>query len=486
MFKKRILSLALVLSLSFCSFLPAAADTSTEATTSTEQQGENDTTGKTETLFEKQHFKDAMTFLAALNPKRIQQGFAPLLVNEELLTATQTRAEELEISYGHIRPDKSHSSWETCYAEQGFITDFSKLENGYEFIGTEASNALSIYQSCRSKHSSVLYRNDLSLIGLGYTDGSVYIYNEEKDSSTEKKNPWVVHLLGRYTVSSLELASPLEDTYPTGYSLSDMNIILKATMLSPEGKKVVGYLPLVDSMAKGYVSSKAGKQTVTVVYSSPYYKNSDTKKTYKAYEKTLTINITTKKGATPSKPETFQATGTSYNKVTVTWSPSENAQSYDIYRSKKKKSGYEKIVSLKASDLTLSEEGLYTYIDEDVKNGIKYYYKLRGVNGSVNGSYTSVDEALPNIKAPTGLKCSKKTKTTITVKWSKVDKATSYRVYYSTKKSGKYKRATKPSTKKCSYTIKKLKKKKTYYIKVLAYRDGRPSSYSKIIKVKTK
>lgn len=485
MFKKSILSLALVLSLSFCSFLPAAADTSTEATTSTEQQGENDTTEKTETLFEKQHFKDAMTFLTFLNTKRVQRNLAPLIVTEELLTTAQTRAKELEISYvKDYRPNKS--LWSSVLIEEGVLQNASSTEDGWEYSGTDASDGTSIYNLCKAEFSSVLYRNTLSVMGLGYTNGSVSIYDEAKDSTVEKSNPWVVHLLGRYTVSSLELASPLEDTYPTGYSLSDMNIILKATMLSPEGKKVVGYLPLVDSMAKGYVSSKAGTQTITIVYNSPYYKNSKTKKTYDAYEKTLTIDITTKKGETPSTPETFKATGTSYDKVTVEWSPAANAHTYKIYRSKKKKSDYKKIASVKASDLTLSEEGLYTYIDEDVKNGIKYYYKLKAVNGSVEGDYTSIDEALPNIKAPANVRSIKKTKNSIKVKWTKVDKATNYRVYYSTKKNGKYKRATKPSTKACAYTIKKLKKKKTYYIKVLAYRDGRPSSYSKIIKVKTK
>ena len=480
MFKKRILSLALVLSLSFCSFLPAAADTS--AATSTEQQTETEGTTEETTLFEKQQFKDAITFLAELNNTRIAQGITPLSVTEETLEGAQNRAKELEISYNTpYRPNTTHSSWITVYQESEFIKNWKALDNGYEFIGTEANTASEIYNSCKSKHSLILHRNDLSLMGIGSTDGTVYTYDDEKETTTEKNNPWAVHLLGKYTVKKMELAEPLKSTYPAGYTLDDLGILLKVTLVSPEKKQCVGYLPLLQSMTTGYSAKKTGTQTVVVTYKDTYSKGS-----YKPYKKTLTLKITTKKGAKPAKPATFLAEGTSYDKVTVTWSPADNANTYEIYRSKKKKSGYKKITTLNASDLTLSEEGLYTYIDEDVKNGTKYYYKLRGVNGSVNGSYTGVEDARPNIDAPTGLKVSKKTKTTITVKWTKVENATRYRVYYSTKKNGKFKRATKPSTKKNSYTIKKLKKKKTYYIKVLAYRDGRPSSYSETIQVKTK
>ena len=480
MLKKRILSLALVFSLSFCSFLPVAADTS--ADTSTVQQTETEGTTEETTLFDKQQFKDAMTFLTALNNTRIAQGITPLSVTEETLEGTQTRAKELEISYNTpYRPNAIHSSWITVYQESKFIRDWNDLDNGYEFIGTEADTASKIYDSCKARHSLILHRNDLSVMGIGSTDGSVYNYDEETETTTEKKNPWAVHLLGKYTVKKMELAEPLKDFYPAGYTLDDLGIVLKVTLVSPEKKQCVGYLPLLQSMTTGYSAKKTGTQTVVVTYKDTYSKGS-----YKPYKKTLTLKINTKKGAKPATPAAFQAEGTSYDKVTVTWSPADNANSYEIYRSKKKKSGYKKITTLKASNLTLSEEGLYTYIDEDVKNGTKYYYKLRGVNGSVNGSYTAIDEALPNIDAPTGLKISKKTKTTITVKWNKVDNATRYRVYYSTKKNGKFKRATKPSTTKRSYTIKKLKRKKTYYIKILAYLDGRPSSYSKTIQVKTK
>ncbi len=474
MFKKRVLSLALVLSLSICSFLPVAADTTSRTDTTSANKTVAITDSQEKALFESQQFKDAMAFLITYNNARLKKGLTPISTTEEMLLAAQIRAKELESSYTKYRPTGDH--WSTIYTDQHIIHQDSSLYDGFGFYGTEGIDIDTIYKDCRSAHSSVLNYNNISILGIGRTSGTVSYYDEKTKTTSEKQNPWAILLLGKYSIKKMELATPLKDCYTAGYKLGDMDIILRLTLISPEGKECISYLPLVQSMSTGYDPDKTGTQSVTVTY----------KDTFLSQQATLTFDITTATGKTPATPEIFKATGTSYDEVTIEWSPAANAYSYEIYRSKKKKSDYKKIDSVKASKLTLSAEGLYTYVDDDVKNGIKYYYKLKAVNGSVKGAYTSVDEALPNIKAPANLRSIKKSKNSITVKWTKVKKATSYRVYYSTKKSGKFKRATKPSTKKCSYTIKKLKKKKTYYIKVLAYRDGRPSSYSKTIQVKTK
>ncbi|MCC2864883.1 hypothetical protein LK494_02980 [Anaerovorax odorimutans] len=55
--------------------------------------------------------------------------------------------------------------------------------------------------------------------------------------------------------------------------------------------------------------------------------------------------------------------------------------------------------------------------------------------------------------------------------WSKVKGAKGYHLYRSTKKSGKYKRIA--TTKKGSYTDKKLKEGKKYYYKVRAYKSSK-------------
>ena len=82
-------------------------------------------------------------------------------------------------------------------------------------------------------------------------------------------------------------------------------------------------------------------------------------------------------------------------------------------------------------------------------------------------------------------------KSTATLTWNKNSKATGYEIYMSTKKSSGYKKiATVKSWKKVTYTKTKLKRKKTYYFKIRAYKTVSKttyrSSYSTLKKVKIK
>lgn len=74
------------------------------------------------------------------------------------------------------------------------------------------------------------------------------------------------------------------------------------------------------------------------------------------------------------------------------------------------------------------------------------------------------------------------------VKWKKVSGATGYQVCYSA--SAKFKAKKTVTTVRTTYTLKKLKAKKQYYVKVRAYKvkDGKKlyGNYSKVIKKKTK
>ena len=74
------------------------------------------------------------------------------------------------------------------------------------------------------------------------------------------------------------------------------------------------------------------------------------------------------------------------------------------------------------------------------------------------------------------------------VKWKKVSGAAGYQICYST--SAKFKGKKTVTTARTTYTLKKLKAKKQYYVKVRAYKvkDGKKlyGKYSKVIKKKTK
>ena len=92
-------------------------------------------------------------------------------------------------------------------------------------------------------------------------------------------------------------------------------------------------------------------------------------------------------------------------------------------------------------------------------------------------------------KAVKKLTAKNRKKKCISLKWKKVSKSTGYEIQYALDK--KYKKSKKiKSTLKLSYTLKKLKKNKTYYVRVRAYviSDGKKvtGSWSKTKKVKIK
>ena len=75
-------------------------------------------------------------------------------------------------------------------------------------------------------------------------------------------------------------------------------------------------------------------------------------------------------------------------------------------------------------------------------------------------------------------------KKTITIKLTKTKNAKKYEICYATNK--KFTKAKKKTTKKLTYTLKKLKKGKIYYIKVRALNGDQAGKWSKISKVKVK
>ena len=104
-----------------------------------------------------------------------------------------------------------------------------------------------------------------------------------------------------------------------------------------------------------------------------------------------------------------------------------------------------------------------------------------------NSDFSETVTAMTKVKQVKNLKSSTVKTTSIKLKWSAIDEAVGYVVYYSTdnKTFKKYK-----STSSNSITVKSLKAGKTYYFKVRAYsRDDDDlavyGAYSSVLKVKT-
>ena len=109
--------------------------------------------------------------------------------------------------------------------------------------------------------------------------------------------------------------------------------------------------------------------------------------------------------------------------------------------------------------------------------------------GKGNTSSTAGQKILriPQVKGLKILSQSKKDKKSktckVTLSWKKVTGAKGYQLQYALNK--KFKKKKSVQTKKTKYTIKKLKKKKTYYIRVRAYKmNGRKKVYGKWSTVK--
>ena len=113
----------------------------------------------------------------------------------------------------------------------------------------------------------------------------------------------------------------------------------------------------------------------------------------------------------------------------------------------------------------------------------------RTANGTNNyGDYSSVTFLTTTTKTPTILKL-KAGKKKATVKYKKISGAYGYQIQYSTNK--KIKKGNKSSnTTKLSKTVKKLKSKKKYYVRIRTYRtvNGKKiySNWSKVKNIKVK
>ena len=126
------------------------------------------------------------------------------------------------------------------------------------------------------------------------------------------------------------------------------------------------------------------------------------------------------------------------NGVKVTYSVSENATEYEIYRSTNG-SKYEKVGT--------SEK--LNFVDTTVVSGKTYTYRVRGVNptnsGAFSGTKTVSYLSMPKTTATLG-------KSGYTVKWTKVTGAATYRIYRAEYANGKWSNWNKLSDQKASVT----------------------------------
>lgn len=219
-------------------------------------------------------------------------------------------------------------------------------------------------------------------------------------------------------------------------------------------------------------SFKTGEGTYRVV-KTVYTLTSGSSKMYRTsvysneftYKKTANTKVAT--------PTSVKAASASYNKVKISWKKVSGASGYEVFQYNAKTKKYTKVATVKGTSYTKS--GLTT--------GTKYSYKVRAYKTenkkNIYGNYSKVVSAKPELSKVTGVKTVNISGKAIKVSWKKVNGASGYKLYRSTKKNGSYKLVkTLKGSKTVKYTNKKLKKGNTYFYKVRAYKTvGKKTVY---------
>ena len=165
------------------------------------------------------------------------------------------------------------------------------------------------------------------------------------------------------------------------------------------------------------------------------------------------------------------------NKVKICWEKVEDAEKYQVYRSKKggTYSLYKTVSDTSFTDKKVSKDTQYSY----------YVLALSSDSHLTSDKSNTIKALVPKKVSKLKGKAGKKR---ASVSFKKNKKASGYEVYISTKKKSGYKK--KATLKKAKTTIKKLTSKTTYYVKVRAYykSNGKKiyGSYSKVVKVRVK
>ena len=135
-------------------------------------------------------------------------------------------------------------------------------------------------------------------------------------------------------------------------------------------------------------------------------------------ESATSTEVSTTPVGPPPVPANFTATS-SDGLVTLTWTASAGATSYNIMRSTTDGSGY----------LPTGTSASATYADSTVTNGIAYYYVVTavGANGESAASAQASATPLAPPAAPTGLTATA-SNATVTLAWSASSGATSYNI----------------------------------------------------------
>lgn len=183
----------------------------------------------------------------------------------------------------------------------------------------------------------------------------------------------------------------------------------------------------------------------------------------------------------PSKPKSLSSSVTS-STVTLKWGKVKKASGYTVYKYDTKKKKYSKIGTAKKN----------TYTVKKLKSATSYVYAVKSYRTVKKKKYYSGYSAKHTTStAPgkvTGVKSSGVGKTSFTVSWKAVTRASKYKIKYSSDSAFKSDVRSLTTTKK-SAKLSSLTQGTTYYVRVYALRSANKKTYtsasSAVLSVKT-
>lgn len=305
--------------------------------------------------------------------------------------------------------------------------------------------------------------------GNSYKEGTDYTV-EYKDNINAGKGTVTIRFRNNYsgTVTSAFTINAI--------SSEPLKVSLNKTSFTATGEKIKPTVTVKDKNGKIVASSNytvaykkninAGKATAEVKFKGNYYGSE-------------ALNFTIKLAQVTNLKATAKTTS-----LKLSWKKVPAATSYQIYFYNSDKGKYVLKTTVKTNSATV----------KNLTSSKKYKIKVRAVskkNGTVYGSYSKALNTATKPKTAKITAYSSSKANTVYLKWNTVTSATGYQVWYSTSKNGTYKKLTSTKNKSVNYKSSNLKKGKTYYFKVRAYKtissgNHQMGAFSSAVKVRIK
>ena len=428
-----------------------------------------------------EEYTRAQEVLDLVNKERTAKGLNELKTDYELQKAAMLRAAEIGLNFDHYRPNGS------------LCTTISSKADGENIAYNmkDANYTMNMWMNSKGHRENILDSGYKS-IGVGcFKNGDIYYW---------------VQLFG-VEDSTFELKKSGSQSMTNIVSVSNENLKIYANKVTNSNS--TSYMNIGNKGSYYYgIYNKATNQIYSVGVTSDYTFTSSNSNVIKIYsdgsfnavgEGIATITIALKNNPSvkftenitvkllkPTKVIGLKAQNNKTSKFDITWNlQNETADKYEVYMYNTKKKDYERLG-------TSYSNGGQVY---GLLSGTTYKLKVRAVK-TVNGKtyYGPYSDVLKTTTATDKTKISKlkKAKKKITISWKKISKATGYQIQVATdKKFTKNKKSvTISKNKTISKTIKKLKSKKKYYVRIRTYRKvaGKKvySSWSSVKNIKTK